>query len=227
MSDPLDLGQGLDGNDGTSTGDAPLTEESPNRQPVRWQDDPAYRKRQAETDRAVAQAQRENYELRQRLSQVESNVHRTAMSGLDREGQLAYENQLYQQQLDEIKRERDLQAYAIQVKADIDDIVKATGIPRDELEDALNNQQGFTVHHAWKMGNDYLAKNGKGNRKLTREEEIERDADDRVDVGTSSKPRSASGKLLERWKTARKNYDQREQIRIMAEADDAGVELPD
>lgn len=203
---------------GTSTGEATSTAkvESTGQPEVIKQED--FRKWQSNADRRIAQAERLAQENAMRAQQFEQAFHQQQLQGLDANGKVAYENQLLQRQLQELQRQRDLDAYAMQRQRDLDDIVRKTGVPLDMIENANN------VHEAWQIGYDYREKNGTGQRQVSRQEEILAKTDNTVDIG-GGKAQGKVAVIQEKYDAARRLYNMKEQLEAMAEADAAGVTI--
>lgn len=191
-----------------------------------WQSDPKYRELQSKQDRMLAQekkarerAEAAAYQASQRVSQMEQRLQQLEMRGLEGEELLVAQNRLLQAQLQEVARQRDLDAFAIQRQRDLDDIVRATGVPIEEIEDAPN------VHAAWQKGFEWREKEtGVRSSRAQREAEIERIADDRVDMG-AGKPTGKSSAWQTKYDKARENYEFTEALEIMADAERRGVTI--
>jgi hypothetical protein len=212
METDKELDEGSEGV-GTSTGESSTAQTQPNRQP-NWNEDPKFREWQSKMDQREADAKRLAYENAQRAQQLENQIIQMQMSGLDDEGKLAYQNQLLQKQLVDIQKQRDLDAYAMQRRRDLEDIAAKTGAPIEVFEDAPS------VHHAWQKAYEYASKG----KKPSREEEIQRTANDNVDIG-GGRPRGKSATLQAEYDAARKSYDIRKQLEAMAKADQQGVTI--
>jgi len=214
MSDQQELDAVQDGDAGTSTGEAqssakPTTSRQPN-----WNEDPGFREYQSKQDQRISMAERRAQEAERRAAYIEQQVHETRMQGMDEAQKLAYSNQLLQQQLAEMQRQRDLDAYAIQRQRDLDEIARKTGVPVKEIEDAAN------VHDAWAKAYDWREANGKG--RLA--DATAPRTNDTVDLG-GGKVTSKSAALQAKYEAAVDSYDLRKQLEIMAEADSAGISL--
>lgn len=202
---------------GTSTGEAASTATPEQGRQTDWNQDPKFKEWQSKADKRISQAERMAAEERNARLQLEQQYHQDRMNTLPDGDKVLYQNQLLTRQLQELQRQRDLDAYAIQRQRDLDDIIRKTGVPLEQIENASN------VHEAWQIGYDFREKNGTGQRS-TREEEIERRADNTVDIG-GGKATGKSAVIQAKYDTARKQYDMRGQFEAMAEADAAGVAI--
>jgi hypothetical protein len=218
MSTNADLEQGGSGvGGGTSTGEAATTNQGqPNRQSSNWQDDPKYRELQAERDAREAALAKQVWESQQQMNQMKYAIQQMQLQGLEGEQLLAAQLQLTQQQLAEVQRERDLAAFAVQRQRDLEDIVRRTGVPMKDIENAPN------VHVAWQIGADYKDKSGKGAAQAT--EDSTRQPNDDVDVG-GGKPMGKSAALQSEYDAARKDFNFSKTLEAMAKASQQGVTL--
>ena len=219
MSDDLELGRDDEGfADGTPTGEAAIPQAPPPRQTTNWQDDPAFREQQARRDREIALAQKAAFDAQQYAANLEAQMHNRNLAGLEGEERVMYQNQLLQQRLEEVQRQRDLDAFAIQRQRDLQEISYKTGAPLNMIENASSS------YEAWNLAYDWKEKNS--SKESVRRREIERDADDNVDIG-SSKPHgnSKAAKIQAKYDEARKAYNVKGQFEAMAEADGEGVTI--
>jgi hypothetical protein len=201
---------------GTSTGEATTAPTTPNRQPkVNLNEIEEFKKWQSAADRRVEDAARRAYEAEQRAAALEQSFHQNAMSQLEGAERVAYENNLLRKNLENIQRQRDLDAYAIQRQRDLQEIASKTGAPLEAIEDAPN------VHVAWARAYEYAAQN---NKPKPREEEIAERANDNVDIG-GGRPRGKASALQEEYNKHRKAYDLGKQLEVMARADREGVAI--
>lgn len=221
MPTKQELDEALDGvEEGTSTGEANSTNQSqPNRQTsINWQDDPKYREQQAKRDREIAEAQRMAHEARQEAQRYRQWAEEQAMRGLEGEELLTARLQQAQRQIAELQRERELDLYAMQRQRDLEDIVRKTGIPFDDIKGAAN------VHIAWQMGYDYKEAQASKPKSRTRQEVIEEEADDTVDLG-AGKATNTNSTWQKRYDDHRKAYNMKEALDVMAEAERRGVHI--
>lgn len=206
--------------DVTSTGEDSSTNQNGKvRQPTNWQDDPEYRRQQSKRDRELAQARNAAAQAAAEARQLREWVEQNSMRGLEGEELALARNRQLEQKLAEVMRQRDLDAFAIQRQRDLQDIVNATGIPIEEIEDANN------VHEAWQKGFAYRDKEtGTRTSKAQRQQEMDDAVDDRVDVG-QGKAKNAAAALQAKYDKAREDYDMGRTIAIMDEASRKGVAI--
>lgn len=203
----------------------PTAQEGKNRQP-NWDDDPKFREWKSGLQSQISAAERRAIEAEQRAAALEAQTHQDRMANMTEAQAIAYQNGLLQKELQRIQRERDLDAYAIQRQRDLQDIVRKTGVPIEKIENAPN------VHEAWQIGYDYKdeqALKGKSVPKSRDEDEEEeatprRRVNDVVDTG-GGKPRSKAAALQAEYDKHRAAYNVRQQLEIMAKADELGVTI--
>lgn len=169
---------------------------------------------QASADRRVAMAEQAAQQAAMRAAELERQYHEQQMRQLDGEDKVLYQNQLLQRQLAEIQRQRDLDAYAIQRQRDLEEIVRETGVPMEQIQGLPN------VHEAWAVGNRFL----KEQTKRQTSETPYRQPNDNVDIG-GGKPMGKAAALQAEYDEARKSYNLRAQLEVMAKADGQNIKI--
>ncbi len=205
----------------------PTNPQGTNRQ-TNWDDDPKFREWKSGLQSQISAAERRAIEAEQRNAALESQYHQDRMASMTEAQAIAYQNGLLQKQLQQVQRERDLDAYAIQRQRDLQDIVRKTGVPIEVIEKAPN------VHEAWQLGYDYKDSQAAKGKPVPKrrdddddeEEEVapRRRVNDTVDLA-SGKPRSKAAALQAQYDKHREAYNVRQQLEIMAKADELGIEL--
>jgi hypothetical protein len=219
MATQDDLEQGQSELDQTSTEQTGTTTQvRPTQQPD-WRKDPEYVRQQANLQREAASAKKAAWEAQNRAAAIERQFQEDRLSRMTEQEQLVERYRMAVSELNHERRQRELDAYAIQRKYDLDQIANTTGVDRDELEDI---EKYPTSHDAWVYATSANAK--KKSSKRSRQDEIEDEADNRVDVA-GSKSTTKAAQLQAKYNAARTQYNQREQIQILAEADSLGIAL--
>lgn len=195
MAQELDTTQA--GVDGTPNGEAAATAgQGQERQPVDLTKLPEFRSWQSERDRRDAYMQQQLQQEALARQNLEAQFHQVRMEGLDETGKLSYQNQLLQNQLNEVARQRELDQYAFTRQRDLEEISTKTGVPFNELSQ-FNN-----VHEAWRYAVDKapVTRSGKPAKVIE-----DAETPDPVDLG-AGKHVDAATKLYTEWKKA-KNTD--------------------
>jgi hypothetical protein len=206
--------------DATSQGESqPVVSSEQERQPVDLTKLDEFKKWQSEQDRK--NAQRDSYyqqQLRaeqQARAQLEQQFHQVRMQGLDESGQLAYQNQLLQQQLAELARQRELDQYAYTRQRDLEDISRKTGVPFEKIS-------GFnTAHEAWDFAVEEMKKTP-----TPAGAKAQQDAEtpDPVNIG-GNKTKDTASELYREWNDAMtKDYDMGKAMRLEDKAIRAGID---
>ena len=224
MSDRMELDDDRDAvEQGTSTGEASTGDDGQRRQPKQERVDltklDEFKAWQANADRRVAAAEYAANQAGQRAAQLEQTYHQQLMAGMNDQQKIVYENRLLKQQMTEVQRQRELDAFAIQRQRDLEEIVRETGIAIEEIESAPN------VHVAWQIGNKFFKEKGPGKRSRNQEDDIDLDdADDTVDLGGGKPSGKASG-YQKQYDEYRKSFDFDKAFEVMAKSARAGVTI--
>lgn len=193
----------------------PTGQEDGSRQPRPNLDEfPEFREWKSRADSRDWQRQQEITQVSQRAAQMEQELHNIRMQGMDEVQQYAYQNQLLQQQIANLNRARELDAFAIQRQRDLEEIAHSTGIPIEQLYGARD------THEAWKIGYKHQSENG--NRRQASGDE--RAPNDTVDVG-GGRPSSAQARLQAEYDKAAKNYDMQRMMEVMSVAGNKGIAI--
>lgn len=220
MSDNLrELGSDQVVGNGTSQGEATPIDDEANRQPAKVDLSklPEFQAYQSNVDRRIAtieaRARADVQAATDRAIRLEQQVHNVNMRGMDEQQQLAYQNQLLQDQIREINRQRELDIMAIQRQRDLEEIVASTGIPWEGLE-GVNN-----IHEAWRRGNQFQKQQAEA-RSLIEQNPV----DDRVDVA-AARPSGATSRMQQEYDSLKKAYEFDKLVDLMAEASRKGITL--
>lgn len=217
MSQELDTTQG--GAVTPSQGEAvAVATKEQERQPVDLTKLDEFKKWQSAADSRDAYNRQMAYEAQQRAANLEQQFHQMRMQGMDKEQQLEYQNQLLQNQLAEVGRQRELDQLAFTRQRDMEEIATKTGVSFEELRQ-FNN-----AHDAWRYAVD-KAQPTKGAKAAPKAEALDAEVPDNVDLG-SGKPVEAGSKYHNEWKRAKnETFDMRGMWEAEEKALKAGVDI--
>lgn len=217
MAQELDTTQA--GVGGTSQGETqPIAGQGQERQPVDLTKLPEFKNWQSERDRKDAFMQNQIQQEAQARRNLETQYHQLNMSTLDENGKLNYQNQLLQQQLNEVARQRELDQFAFTRQRDLEEISRKTGVSVEEVS-KFNN-----VHEAWAFAVDKLAQGSTKGAKAPKAEVPDAEVPDVVDLG-SGRPVDPATKYLNEWKAEKSAYNMRGMMEAEEKAIKAGVDI--
>lgn len=182
-----------------------------------WNDDPEFVRQRAEMQRRAAQAENYAREAADRARHFEQQLRQIQLSGMDDSQRALAERDMMAQQLQEIQRQRDLEAFAMERDRDLREMSEETGMPYEELAEQAYDKSN---HQMWKIARKWERDN--------REESVgknTRQPDDRVDMGSGGKPKTSQQRFQAKYDDAKKLYNYKDMVRLEEEAHKAGVTI--
>lgn len=211
----------LAGVDETSQGEPQATAgQGQERQPVDLTKLPEFKSWQSERDRKDAFMQSQIQQEAQARRNLEAQYHQLNMSTLDETGKLNYQNQLLQQQLNEVARQRELDQFAFTRQRDLEEITRKTGVSLEEVS-KFNN-----VHEAWSYAVEQQQSRpaAKGSKMPPKVQQDDSEVPDTVDLG-SGKPLDAATRYRNEWKAQKSDFNMRGMLDAEERAIKAGVDI--
>lgn len=220
MSDAMELERDYtSGEETTSPGGVPAETGDGKRQPVDLTQFEEFRRAQSKFQKQISELEYRLALQAQETNQYRQQLTQQQLAGMDDTERLAYERDMLARQLQEVERQRQLDAFAMQRQRDFEDIHRRTGVPVEELEAAKD------VHEAWLIADEYRAKNSSRSSKTTAQESAPaRVTDDRVDLGRG-KPPTPESDLQRKYDAAAADYNLRGMLEAAEEARLRGVQI--
>lgn len=193
--------------------------------PVNLDDLPEFRKWKSSTDRNMAEVNRRLQQAEQARQAAEQRWQQAQMQGMNEAEQLAFQNQILQQQLQEINQIRQYEYFEYQRTQDLMKIANKLGVPLDELQENL--PQGADSFVAWEVATDLANKRQTSRTKdARRNDPVRQEARSNVDLG-QGKPSVAMNEYQRMKQRALEEYDASALIDSWGAAAQAGVDLQD
>lgn len=195
----LDLTQELEDGTSEASGQSDSTTQEETRQSeravVNWQDDPEYRRQQAENHRRIAQAERAAQQAAQEAQQVRAQRWQEYLATLPEVERERALRQNAEQGMAQLQRNLELERMAQMREADIIQVTNKLGITRQDLEAAL--PESFDTFVLWDKA--YEVQQAMLKKKNPPRPTAEESATENVDLG--------SGRVLGKQESYQKMLD--------------------
>ena len=183
-------------------------------QNVNLDDLPEFRQWKSNADRRIAQQEQQ---YRQQMQRQRAEYEAQLAQRMRPEERTKFDQERMQRELDEARGELQRVQQERAYYDGIAFITQETGVPMEHLDLTGTPEQAWASAARWLRNN-----NQQQAQSRQVEEEQDRKANS-VDLGGGSPPQSKATKLRDRYKAAQKSFNTFEMMRVLDEAEEAGV----
>lgn len=179
---------------------------------------PAFRKWKSQMDKRLAQMEKSMSASERRAYEAEQRLHQQRMEGMSELERANYQVQYLQEQLQQMQRLRELDAFAFQKEQDIRHVAAKKGLSYEELAEALPQDANAMV--LWEIAEEMASRK----QAEAKDKPVRKAAqpNNKVDLG-GGKPAPKVNEYQAAYDAARKEFDVNKMLQVKEEALRQGV----